>query len=166
MQKIIKNTTASTIFINEAGVNILAGTQIIIDPSVYYLWEKPEMITEISANVDAGNLVINNGIMDLSPADGLRFLQFPDRIIVKKDGSDVTEVVTSINFTGNASVVDNGNGAVTVNVTGGSIVIPPLLREVTMVIYPGVGFVDVSSGLLFEADPENDTILFLGEEIV
>ena len=37
------------------------------------------------------------------------------------------------------------------------------LREVTMVMYP-FGPVNITSNLLFEADPVNDTILFLGEK--
>lgn len=41
----------------------------------------------------------------------------------------------------------------------------PRLREVDMVVYPSHGPVNTFSGLLYEANPVNDTIEFLKEEI-
>jgi hypothetical protein len=161
MAKIIKNTTITDIFINESGQTISANDQITVDPSLYYIWAKPEMIAEITTDVNAGNLVINNGLIDLSPSDGLRFLQYPERVTIQQNGSDVTQVGTVINFTGSATVTNNGNGTSTVNVGAANAV--QCLREVTMVNY-GFGPVDIESNLLFEPGPVNDIVLFLKEQ--
>jgi hypothetical protein len=120
IQKIIKNTTNANIFINEAGVRIPANGQHIIDPTVYYLWAKQETQAELASYTSAGDIIINNGLIDLSASDGLRFLLHPERITVQETGVDITRVVTTINVTGNASVTDNGNGKVTIDVGTGS----------------------------------------------
>ena len=160
MTTILKNTTASIIFINDVGFALPPGSSII-EATNLSLWASS---ADIVAPVTSGSIVINNGAVDLSPSDVVRYLQWPDRLTLKQSGTDTTRVVTSINVTGSATTTDNGNGAVTVDIHSG---VPlSLLREVTVQFFPGVGPVDITSGLLFVPDPENDTILFLGEEII
>jgi hypothetical protein len=163
LAKIIKNTTGADIFVVEAGVTILANSQITLDPLVYYIWAKPEMQTELFANVNSGSIVINDGTIDLSPTTGLRYLESPERIRVQKDAIDVTQVSTVVNFTGNVAVSDGGNGKATVAIGFGAST--ELLREVTVQVHP-FGNINIESNLLFEAEPINDTIRFLTEEIV
>jgi hypothetical protein len=112
LSKVIKNTTNTDIFIEEAGVTILANDQIILDPLVHYLWAKPEMAAEITTAVNAGSIVINNGLADLSPSDGLRYLENPDRISITLNTNSVKKVVTDIDVQGDASVTDQGDGKV------------------------------------------------------
>jgi hypothetical protein len=84
MAKIIKNTTNATIFISEIGTNIAANSSLTIDPSVYYIWAKPEMLAEISSKIDSGQLVVNDGVLDLTVANNISldrakdFLKHPD----------------------------------------------------------------------------------------
>ena len=160
MTTIIKNTTASSIFIQDVGFVLPANSSNTIEDTNKALWANSESIAPF---IVSGDIVINDGVNDLSSSDGARFLKWPDRIIVKLNNVDVTRVVTSINVAGNATVTDNGNGAVTVNVNNISDT-QPHLREVTMQVVPGVGFLDVSSNLLYIPEPENDTIEFLIEE--
>jgi hypothetical protein len=160
MAHVIKNTTLSPIFINDIGFNIPPGSNTI-EPMNHLLWADS---LDIVPFINSGSVVINDGVVDLSPADGIRFLLYPDRLTVQKNSSDITKVVKSINIVGNATVTDNSDGKVTIDVGYGAS--GQLLREVTMIVAPGVGFIDIKSNLLFEADPQNDTILFYGEEII
>ena len=96
--KIIKNTTGSDIFVIEAGYLIPASGQREIRPTDYLIWSSDAVITEITANLLSGALVVNDGYTDLSAAtvDGnsaalsylrysdlawnVRFLSNPDRV--------------------------------------------------------------------------------------
>jgi hypothetical protein len=161
LNKIIKNTTGSVVFIPDVGISL--------DPFAVYDITESELLMwvaslDIIPLVNSGTLIVNNGSVDLTAAEGVRFLQYPDRLSVQQSGTDVTRITTELNFTGAVTVTDNTDGKVTVNVsTTGTI--SPSLREVTMVQYP-FGPVNIESNLLFEPDPQNDTILFLKEEIL
>ena len=163
MSTIIKNTTASIIFISDVGFAIPANSSNTIEPTNKALWADS---ISVIPYIDSGDIVINDGVSDLSPVDGVRFLKWPDRITLKESGVNKAQVVTSINVVGNATVTPDAssNGAVTINVgySGNT----EHLREVTAQVFPGVGPVDVKSGLLFIPDPENDKVSFLIEEIV
>lgn len=78
MSKYIKNTTGSTIFVTQAGVSIDAFSTYEVVVQDYLLWGSNEVIAEVSPLITAGNLVINDGVMDLAVGDGINFLEYPD----------------------------------------------------------------------------------------
>jgi len=120
LKKIIKNTTGSDIEINETGQTVPAGGQIEIDPINYNYWATSETITEITSAVNAGDLVINNGTSDLNAADGLLFLEHPDRAIVQLSAADVVRVAKILNFQGDVDVSQPiaGQATITIGETG------------------------------------------------
>lgn len=78
MAKIIKNTTASDILVAQAGISVPAMGQYEIEVRDYSLWATVGVITEISSLITSGDLVVNDGINDLTSFYGLAFLQYPD----------------------------------------------------------------------------------------
>ena len=158
MIKLLKNVSASGILINDTGVHIDSGENYLIPPTDYLLWASSN---DYQSFVASGDIVVNNGTVDLAAGNGVRFIEYADRSKIQVGGVDVTQVATTLNFTGAVTVTDNGDGKATVNVN--SSVPPPCLREVTVVMYP-FGPMNILSNLLFEPDPINDTILFLKEE--
>lgn len=80
MSKILKNQTSPSvdIIISETGVTLLAGQSYTIDPTNYLYWAKPETISELTANINSGNIVVNDGLRDLSVSEGLRHLKYAD----------------------------------------------------------------------------------------
>lgn len=78
MAKIVKNTTGSDIEVAQAGLTIPASSSYTIEIDEHTLWASDDVITEITADVTAGNLVINDGLNDLSATAGLNFLRYPD----------------------------------------------------------------------------------------
>ena len=83
MSKIIKNTTLSAIEVKETGDYIAAEGQITIDPSNYRLWadgmvEAISLNSQFNQDLTAGDLVVNDGISDLTAAYGRYYLQYPD----------------------------------------------------------------------------------------
>lgn len=78
MSKVIKNTTLSDIDVFETGVTLLSSSSYIIPVEDYVEWSRPDTITEITNAVNTGDIVINDGVKDLNPTDGLNFLKHPD----------------------------------------------------------------------------------------
>ena len=78
MSKIIKNTTISDISLKDAGITIPASSQYEIEPQDYLLWATDDVLTEISSYLTSGDLVVNDGINDLSATDGTYYLKYPD----------------------------------------------------------------------------------------
>jgi hypothetical protein len=159
--KIIRNTTLSSILVQDTGVYINAGESYTIDEQTYLLWAGSESVTPL---VTSGDLVVNDGAGDLLFADGLRFLKYPDRLSVKLNSAQTTIVTTELNFTGAVTVADNGDGKATVNIGSGTP--EPCLREVTLVMLGGTLPMNIESNLLFEPDPINNIIKFFKEEVV
>lgn len=112
MAKILKNTTVNPVTIKDTGITVPAspGTYTI-PPQDYLLWAASVDIVSI---VNAGTLIVNNGSLDLSAAEGLRYLEYAERPVVKSGGTRVTGAVKEFNFTGGISASDNGDGSVTV----------------------------------------------------
>jgi hypothetical protein len=160
MIKLLKNTTASIVFITDVGVSIPASGNYQLTTQEYMLWASS---LDYQPLVTAGTLIVNNGTIDLAPADGIRYIEYADRAKIQGSGVDITQVATTLNFTGAVTVTDNGNGKATVDVATGSGT--PRLREVTYVLLGGTIPLNIESVLLFEPDPINDTILFLSELI-
>lgn len=78
MPKIIKNSTASGIPILSLGVEFAASLSVEVDPEDYLLLATDDTIAELTPLINSGDLVINDGIQDLSPEDGINFLKYSD----------------------------------------------------------------------------------------
>jgi hypothetical protein len=161
MQKIIRNTTLSGILVQDTGVHIDSGESYTIDTQTYLLWANS---IDIVGYINSGDLVVNNGTVDLTINDGIRFLQYADRLDISLNGTTLNRVTASLDFQGSVSVSSDNNGKAIVNVTAGSAL--PSLREVTYILLGGSVPMSVESNLLFEPDPINDVILFLREEVL
>ena len=59
MTKRIKNTTGSDITVVSAGVTVPAGGLYEIQPSEYLIWGSQDVIDEITADLNSGDLVVN-----------------------------------------------------------------------------------------------------------
>ena len=117
MTKIVKNTTGSDIALSDTGVTVPASGQYALNPSENHIWAESIVISPASQLVTlitSGDIVINNGTVDLSAASGIRFLEYPDRISIQEDDVDVTRVNKTLNFEGAVTVQDNGGGKTTV----------------------------------------------------
>ena len=75
MTKIVKNTTQSSYEIPDTGILIAASSQYTIPPVDYLLWAES---SDTQTGINSGDLVINNGFVDLSIARGLDYIKYPD----------------------------------------------------------------------------------------
>lgn len=73
MSKIIKNTTSSDIEIDVLGLTIPANDQITLSPDTYL--DAEDSITEISTLITSGDLVVNDGLNDLTAEEGIDYLR-------------------------------------------------------------------------------------------
>lgn len=109
--KIFKNNTNSDIVLKEYASTIPASGQLTIEEDEYLNLGRPEVITEITPLINSGDIVVNDGISDLTASDGIRLCLYAERAYIKKNGVDVTKVNTVLNFkTGPFDVVDTGDG--------------------------------------------------------
>lgn len=86
MSKILKNQTASAIVISDTGVTVSASGEHTIDPNKYLLWAaSDDVITEVGA----GNIVVNDGSVDLGVSDGIDLVKgvFTKFILEDTDGN-------------------------------------------------------------------------------
>jgi len=72
MAKIVKNTTIADISISDVGETIPASSQITIDPQLYLLWAAS---SDVVSPVGSGDLVVNDGSVDLNASDGMDLLK-------------------------------------------------------------------------------------------
>lgn len=81
-KKILKNNTLLDIEISETGHFVPASSQYIIEPSRY--WSYADIIGETGAGtvnqlILDGDIIVNDGVGDLSPDRGIDYLKYPDR---------------------------------------------------------------------------------------
>lgn len=114
MAKIIKNTTGSDIAIKTFGRTIEAGDQITIDQTDYPLLSSDDVLTEMLTDINSGDIVINDGSSDLTSSQALRFLKYPDKIIIQINNVDIVKFNDIINFQGAITIQDSGSGKTTV----------------------------------------------------
>lgn len=74
MDKILKNITALEISIDDTGVTIDASSEYIIPAQDYLLWSTS---VDIISLVNSGDIVVNDGINDLTSFFGLKYLLYP-----------------------------------------------------------------------------------------
>lgn len=72
MSKIIKNNTASDIFITDVGVNLLASSNYTIPSIEYNLWAQS---SDIISYIGDASVIINDGTYDLSKAEAVGLIQ-------------------------------------------------------------------------------------------
>lgn len=78
MSKILKNTAGTATNIESFGVEIPASTNYTIEPQDYLLLSKASVISELTTLINAGTIVVNDGVNDLSATAGINFLKYPD----------------------------------------------------------------------------------------
>ena len=88
MALILKNTTVSAITIKETGDTVPASGQLTIDPTAYDYYAKAETIAEMTADINSGDLVVNDGINDLTPAYAIYHLGYPNKALSQRFASD------------------------------------------------------------------------------
>lgn len=72
MSKIVKNNTASPVFVTDTGVTVPASGQYVIAPTDYALWAAS---SDIVTYVGNSTLTINDGSADLSISDGIDLIK-------------------------------------------------------------------------------------------
>jgi hypothetical protein len=75
MSKILKNTTGTDIELQIIGRTINASSQLVVDVEDLVILSSPESILEIAPLLNSGDLVVNDGDVDLSPELGLALIQ-------------------------------------------------------------------------------------------
>lgn len=114
--KILKNTTVSPITLKKLGITVPALGQITVDRVEYPYLSSVDRLNEINPLITSGDIVINNGVIDLSVSEGIRFIEYADRLDTQKTGTSVTKTTKTIDFkTGPFDVVDSGDGKTTVS---------------------------------------------------
>lgn len=77
--KILKNTTGSDIDLDELGITVPASSSVTIAPGDYLILADDVVLTEINIHLITGDIVVNDGVDDLSAARGLDYLKYSDR---------------------------------------------------------------------------------------
>ena len=92
MSKIIKNqkSPAADIVLKAVGRTVPASGQIEVHTEDYLLWASIDSIAEITPFINSGDIVINDGTSDLPTAEGLNFLDYPDKGQTKVTLNDTT----------------------------------------------------------------------------
>jgi len=87
VSKILDNTTGAPIDITDAGVTVDNVTDYTIPEQDYLIWSaSADIITEINA----GNIVVKNGAISLSAAEGVKYLEHPDQGRARISSNDKT----------------------------------------------------------------------------
>lgn len=90
MSKILINTTASTVFINDTGVSIAGLASYTIPPQDYLLWAAS---SDVITAVGSGTLVVNDGSSNLTISSGTDLIKgiFPTKILTNQSGTEIYE---------------------------------------------------------------------------
>lgn len=114
--KILKNTTITDISLNETGITIPASGQVTLNETEYAQVAFIDSITELTTYLNSGDIVVNNGTVDLTAAEGLRYLSISIKPSIEANDSSISRYIKTINFEGDINVSDDGDGKVTVNI--------------------------------------------------
>lgn len=106
MTKILKNTTGSDIDIKSIGLTVSASSQITIQVQDYLLLSSDDVVAELQTYISSGDIVVNNGSVDLDSEDGADFILYPDRADAVSfddssfgfDAEDVQEAFQELDF--------------------------------------------------------------------
>jgi hypothetical protein len=125
MPKILKNTTGTDITLQTAGSQTIPalGQRELFPGDYTYQWATDDVLAEVQPLLVSGDLVVNDGVNDLSPADGLNFLEYPDTAFNVRFLSDPERV--------NGFVSKNVQEAIEEAVTGVASVTPTTTTDAT-----------------------------------
>lgn len=158
MTKILINSVSGEIEIPDTGITIGVSGLYEIPPQDYLLWDASLDVIE---PIVSGYLTVNDGYVNLSANDGLRFLRYPDRPAIQFSDADIVRVARILNFIGSVNVTNDGDGKATIEVLGSGSVSAEYMREVTYIdLGGGQGYND-ESNLLFEANVNNSISFFV-----
>lgn len=95
--KILKNTTGSNITLLDLGITILTSSQVTLSPTDYADAADSDELVELIGN---GNIVVNNGSVDLGKSDGVRLIQggFTNKVQVDDDLTDSDRIKVLVNY--------------------------------------------------------------------
>ena len=118
--KILKNTTGTDIEVERAGLTVLANSSKTINPKDYLaLVEAVNTDTDFVTAIVSGHLVVNDGVGDLTPQQGITYLSYPGFIEVRNldpVGSDlITRFTSKLIFGANLNVMVNEADEVVIN---------------------------------------------------
>jgi len=114
--KILKNQTSPAVDVElkKPGITIPASGIYTIEPLEYNLWTAVDVINEITPFINSGDIIVNDGIRDLIAAEAIRYLEKMETVDVQKNGVDVVKAPTILNFEDNLTIINDGNGKVTI----------------------------------------------------
>jgi len=75
MSKTVKNLTALAVLINDTGITIPASGQYVIPEFDYLLWAQS---VDFETAVNADKIILYNGLFNLTKAESLLFIKYPD----------------------------------------------------------------------------------------
>jgi len=78
MSKILKNTTGTIIDLNVLGIDIPALGEIEINAQDYISLATVDSVLELTPLINAGEVVVNDGVSDLSSTEGINYVSFPN----------------------------------------------------------------------------------------
>lgn len=178
MSKILKNTTISDIFLNSIGMLVPAESQIIIPSQDYLTLASDDSIEEITNYINSGDIVINNGNIDLITSKAINFIKYPDNFIQEKtlyispsgsntagDGSatnpykDLTGIKDSIE-SGDISV-PSASTPLTISCDSGIYIQSP----VDFSSYDNIMIIGKSSRTIFVASNPSEDLITLGHSM-
>jgi len=118
MAKILKNNTASDIFLSDVGQIVPASGQLVVDPSDY---DKYAQSTDTESELLAENLTLNNGLDDLPIDEALNLIRgiYPvnfsySKIRTRRDIEDDQQMVVLRKITIDDELFINGDGELVV----------------------------------------------------
>ena len=76
--KILRNTTLADIELLEIGLTIPASGQVEVNTESFLDLAADNSITELTPLINSGDIIVNDGTVDLSAADGLTYIAYPD----------------------------------------------------------------------------------------
>lgn len=114
--KTLENTTGSAITLSEVGLDIAASTTYTMTVDEYLRFASPAAITEITTHINSGDIVVNDGVNNLSAADAIRFLKYPDSPYIQEEAVDVVRVAKTFNFEGDVDITNDGSGKGTITI--------------------------------------------------
>jgi len=96
MVKILKNTTLSDISLEILGITIPASGQFELNTEDYIEAANEESISELTTLINSGDIVINDGFVDLKPQEGIEqvsiftFRDYKDRFVINQPSHGFT----------------------------------------------------------------------------
>lgn len=114
--KLLKNqkNPPNKITIKSAGISIPAIGQYTIQPQEYALWTTQDIVNELTPYIDSGDIVVNDGVRDLTAAEGIRYIEKVETVDAQWNNVDIVKSPIQLNFQGDVSVADGGGGKATI----------------------------------------------------